>query len=97
MPWMTLDWSRQVMAPLQRKENGLQSTMSTLLGGSVSELGEQAKLPTCFGGLGIRVAQLGCASQATCWSAVDRHAALMPRICDEPLLGAPSLSPSPPP
>ena len=76
------------MAPLKRTENGLQSTMSTLLCGPVSVLEERAKLSMCFGGLGIRVAQLGFASQATCWSAVDRRAALMPRICDEPLLGA---------
>ena len=52
--------------------------MSALLGGAVSELSwERAQLPTCYGGLGIGVAQLGFAVQATCWSAV----AIMPNIC----------------
>ena len=38
-----------------------------LLGRIVSELAcERAKLPTCFGGLGIRVARVGFAAQATC-------------------------------
>ena len=46
--------------------------MSVLLGSEVSELAwERAKLPMCFGGLGIRVAQMGFAAQATYWSAVD--------------------------
>ena len=37
---------------------------------------------TCFGGLGIRVAQMGYAAQATYWSAVDLHEAVMSNICD---------------
>ena len=47
-----------VMAPLQRRlARGLRQTMSALLVGSVSELAwERTKLPTCFGGLGNRVA-----------------------------------------
>ena len=50
-----------VMALLQRRlEQGLRQTMSVLLGSEVSELAwERAKLPSCFGGLGIRVAQDG--------------------------------------
>ena len=50
-----------VMAPLQRRlEGGLRQTLSVLLGSAVSELAwERAKLPTCFGGLGIGVAQMG--------------------------------------
>ena len=45
-----------VMAPLQRRlEAGLRQTMSVLLGSEVSELAwERAKLPTCYGGLGLR-------------------------------------------
>ena len=48
-----------VVALLQRRlEGGLRQTLSVLLGSEVSELSwERAKLPTCFGGLGIRVAQ----------------------------------------
>ena len=81
-----------VMAPLQRcLEGGLGQTLSVLLGIDVSKLPwERAKLPTCFGGLGIRVAQMGFAAQATCWSAVDLHKAVMPSICealDRPLEG----------
>ena len=54
-----------------------------LLGSAVSELAwERAKLPTCFGGLGIRVAQIGFAAQATCWSAVDLLKAVMTGICE---------------
>ena len=33
--------------------------------------------PTCFGGLGIRVAQMGFAPQATYWSAADLRKAVM--------------------
>ena len=71
------------MAPLQRRvEGGLRQTLSVLLGSAVSELAwERAKLPTCFGGLGIRVAQMGFAAQATYWSAVDLHKAVMSSIC----------------
>ena len=71
-----------VMAPLQRRlERGLRQTMSVLLGSEVSELAwERAKLPTCFGGLGIRVAQMGFVAQATCWSAVDLHKAVRTNI-----------------
>ena len=56
-----------VMAPLQRRlEGALRRTLTVLLGSEVSELAwERAKLPTCFGGLGIRVAQMGFAAQAT--------------------------------
>ena len=73
-----------VMAPLQRRlEAGLRQTMSVLLGSEVSELAwERAKLPTCYGGLGLRVAQMGFAAQATYWSAVDMHRTVMPRICE---------------
>ena len=57
--------------------------MSVLLGSEVSELAwERAKLPTCFGGLGIRVAQTGFAAQATYWSAVVLHKAVMTNICE---------------
>ena len=53
-----------------------------LLGNEVSELAwERANLPTCFGGVGIGVAQRGFAAQATCWSAVDLHKAVMSKIC----------------
>ena len=52
-----------------------------LLGSEVSELAwERAKLPTCFGGLGIGVAQMGFAAQAVYWSAVDLHKAVMTGI-----------------
>ena len=73
-----------LMAPLQRRlEGGLRQTMSVLLGSDVSELAwERAKLSTCFGGLGIRVAQLVSAVQATYWSAVDLHKAVMTSICE---------------
>ena len=78
-----------VMAPLQRRlEGGLRQTLSVLLGSAVSEL---AKLSTCFGGLGIRVAQMGFAAQATYWSAVDLHKAVMTSMCvalDRPQRGA---------
>ena len=51
-----------VMAPLQRRlEGGLRQTELPW---------ERAKLPTCFGGLGIRVARMGFAAQATYWMAV---------------------------
>ena len=80
------------MALLQRRlESGLRNTVSTLLGGPVTEaVWERAKLPTCYGGLGIRVAQLGFTAQATFWSAVDLHLAVMPRMCDalgRPIVG----------
>ena len=70
------------MAPLQRRlKGGLRQTLSVLLGSAVSELAwERAKLLTCFGGLGIRVAQVGFAAQATFWSAVDLHKAVMSKI-----------------
>ena len=73
-----------LMAPLQRRlEGGLRQTMSMLLGSEVYVLAwERAKLSTCFGGLGIRVAQMGFAAQATYWSAVDLHKAVMSNICD---------------
>ena len=81
------------MAPLQRRlEGGLRQTMSVLLGSEVSELAwERAKLPTCFGGLGTRVAQMGFAAQATYWLGVELHRAVMTTICealDRPLQGA---------
>ena len=41
----------------------------------------QQRLWQCCGGIGIRVAQLGFAAQATYWSAVDMHRAIMPNIC----------------
>ena len=71
------------MAPLQRRlGNRLRQTLSTLLGGNVSELAwDRAKLPTWFGRLGIRVAQMDFAVQATYWSAVDLHKAVMSNIC----------------
>ena len=57
--------------------------MSVLLGSEVSELAlERAKLSTCFGGLDIRVAQMGFAAQATYWSAVDLHKVVMTNICE---------------
>ena len=73
-----------VMAPLQRRlERGLRQAMSVLLGSEVSELAwERAKLPTCFGGLGIRVAQTGFAAQATYWSALDLHRSVMANLCE---------------
>ena len=81
------------MAPLQRHlEGGLGQTLSALLGSAVSELAwERAKITTCFGGLGIRVAQIGFAVQATYWSAVHLHTAVMTTVCealDRPLQGA---------
>ena len=80
----TLDYDfRAVMAPLQRRlEGGLRQMLSVLLGIAVSELAwERAKLTTCCGGLGIRVAQMGYAAQATYWSASDLHKAVMSNIC----------------
>ena len=57
--------------------------MSVLLCSEVSELAwERVKLTTCYGGLGRRAAQMGFAAQATYWSAVDSHRAVMPRICE---------------
>ena len=76
--------SAGVMAPLERRLEGrLRQTMSVLLGSEVSEMAwERAKLPTCYGGLGIRVAQMGFAAQATYWSTADLHKAVMPSICE---------------
>ena len=57
--------------------------MSVLFGSEVSKLAcERAKLPTCLGGLGIRVAHMGFAAQATLWSAVDLHKAVMTNVCE---------------
>ena len=57
--------------------------MSVLLGSEVSELAwERAKLPTCFGSLGIRFAQMGFATHAKYWSAVDLHKAVMTSTCE---------------
>ena len=68
--------------------------MSVLLGSEVSELArERAKLPTCLGGLGIRVAQMGFAAQATLWSAVDLHKAVMTNVCEA--LNKPKREPHP--
>ena len=62
-------------------EGGLWQTLSVLLGKAVSELAwERAKLSTCFGGLGITVSQMSYAAQATHWSAVDLHKAVMSNI-----------------
>ena len=82
-----------VMAPLQRRlEGGLRRTLTVLLGSEVSEWhGSEHHSPTCFGGLGIRVAQMGFAAQATYWSAVNLHKAVMTTICGalgRPLQGA---------
>ena len=81
-----------VMALLKRRmEGGLTQTLPVLLGSDVSEVAwERAKLSTCFGGLGMTVAQIGFAAQATYWSAVDLHKAVMSKICealDRPLQG----------
>ena len=58
-----------VMPPLQRRLEGvLKQTLSVLLTSAVSEL---ARERGAFGGMGIRVAQMGYAAQATYWSAVD--------------------------
>ena len=53
-----------VMAPLQRRlEGGPRQTMSVLLRSEVSEWAwERARLTMCFGGLGIRVTQMGVAA-----------------------------------
>ena len=73
-PAMVSRWSRLV--------HGLRQALSAPRGGNVSEVAwERAKLAACYGGLGIRVPQLGFAAQATCWSAVDLHWAVMPSIC----------------
>ena len=57
--------------------------MAVLLGSEVSEMAwERAKLPSCFGGLGLRFAQMGFTAQATYWSAVDLRKAVMQRICE---------------
>ena len=75
-------------------EGWLRQTMSVLLGSEVSELAwERAKLPPCSGGLGIRVAQTGFAAQATYWSAVDLHKAVMTNKCEA--LNRPTREPHP--
>ena len=54
-----------VMAPAAttRRKVGLRQTLLVLLGSAVSELAwERAKRPTCFGGLGTGVAQMGFAA-----------------------------------
>ena len=94
--WMLMSWGvahaldfdfrlvpLAAMAPLQRRlEGGLRQTLSVLLGSAVSELAwVRAKFTMCFGGLGIRVAQMGYAAQATYWSAVDLNKAVMSNIC----------------
>ena len=73
---------RGVVVPLQRRlEGGLQNTVLTLFGCPVTESAwVRAKLPTCYGGLGIRVAQMGVTAHSTFWSAVGLHLAVMPRI-----------------
>ena len=69
-----------MIASLQRRmEGGIRRTVSSLLGGPVTEA---AGLPTCYGGPGIRVAQMGFTAQATFWLAVDILLAVMPRSCD---------------
>ena len=88
--WMLMSWGvahaldydfrlvpPPVMVPLQRRlEGGLRQTLSVLLGSAVSELAWGGRnFTTCFGGLGIRVAQVGYAALATYWSAVDLHKA----------------------
>ena len=75
MPWiLTLDWSRRRW---------------WLHCSDASELAwERAKLPTCFGGLGITVAQIGFAAQAT-----YLHKAVMPTICEA--LDRPTREPHP--
>ena len=66
------------MALQRQLEGGLRRTLAELLGSEVSELAwERAKLPTCFGGQGIRVAQTGFAAQAT-----YLHKAVMTTICE---------------
>ena len=68
-----------MIASLQRRmEGGIRRSVSSLVGSSV----EEARLPTCDGGPGIRVPQMVFTGQATFWSAVDLHLAVMPRICD---------------
>ena len=73
-----------VMAPLQRRFEGVGSgrrfrcSLEVL---SLSWPGSERNSPTCFGGFGIRVAQMGCAAQATYWSAVDLHKAVVSNIC----------------
>ena len=64
-----------MMAPLQRRlEGGLSRRCRCSLEAlSLSWPGSEQKLPTDFGGLGVRVAQVGFAAQATYWSAVDLH------------------------
>ena len=60
-----------VTAPSQRRlETGSDRCCQRCSADLSSELaGERAKLPTCYGGLSIRVAQLGFAAQGTYWSA----------------------------
>ena len=48
--------------------------------GKISDPAQEcAKLTTCFGRLGLRVAQRTFAAQATYWAACDMHMAVMPR------------------
>ena len=69
-----------MIVSLQRRmEGGIRRTVSSLLRSPVTEA---AGLPTCYGGPGIRVAQMGFTAQATFWLAVDLHLAVMPRSCD---------------
>ena len=71
-----------VVAPLQRLEDGPRQTLATPIGGPLTEgAWERAKLPTCVGGMGIRVAQLGFAAPSTYSSAIDLHRALTPLVC----------------
>ena len=82
--------------PLQRRlEGGLRQTTSVLLGSEVSELAwERAKFSTCFDeSLSIWVAQMGFAAQATYWSAVNLHKAVMTSIFE--LLNRPTREPHP--
>ena len=59
-------------------KDGLRQTMSALLSEEVSELAwERAKLSTCFVVLVSRLLRWVIATQATYWSAVDLHKAVM--------------------
>ena len=48
---------------------------------SLSWPGSEQSSPRVFFGLGIRVARMGFAAQATYWSAVDLHKVVMSSIC----------------
>ena len=70
-----------MIASLQRRmEGGIRRTVFFLCLAALSP--RAAGLPTCDGGRGMRVAQMGFIAQATFWSVVDLHLAVMPRICD---------------